>query len=471
MIGRYLRESSYLNLPEFFYSLIQTDPAPHPEWAVFNRSLARDLGMDFEEDQDDLLILSGSQPPPGLRVLAQAYSGHQFGHFTKLGDGRAAVLGEVQAPDGTIWELQLKGSGPTPYARRGDGKAVLGPMLREHAIGEYLHALGIPTTRALSVVLTGEPVWREAFKPGAVVCRAAKSHLRVGTFEHASYFGGPEQLRLLADFAIQRHYPHLIGEPHPYIEFVRQVGQAQADLVARWMALGFIHGVMNTDNVAISGQSIDFGPCAFMEEYRPDRRFSSIDTEGRYAWGRQPAIAAWNHARFSEALIPLLADDETKALEVAQTLSDEFGTWMLASLRRHFGFKLGFENYKEGDDELLNQLLVFMEKTQADYTTTFRGLTDFLAGRVDRPPIENGDWLLRWQRRTESSPEPLASMEAANPRRIPRNWILQDALDTAEAGDLGPYLELASHLRDPWGDDFERSPRTPRRPFVTFCGT
>lgn len=472
MIEQYLHESSYLSLPETFYSLIETAPPPHPEWVVFNQELARDLGLKAEADQEDLAILSGLRPPSHCRVLAQAYSGHQFGHFTKLGDGRAAVLGEIPAPDGTVWELQLKGSGPTPYARRGDGKAVLGPMLREHAIGEYLNAFGIPTTRALSVVSTGEPVWRDDFKPGAVLCRVASSHLRVGTFEHFAYFGTPDQLRLLADYAIERHYPSLRDSPQRYIELAQQVGQAQAELVARWMALGFVHGVMNTDNVSISGQSIDFGPCAFLDTYRSNQTFSSIDTEGRYAWGRQPAIAAWNHARFTEALIPILADKETVALDLAQKLADEFGTWMLGSLRKHFGYKLGLGAFQEGDDELLNGFLVWMEKTQADYTRTFVHLTDWLAGRIEQPPAIDSAWLNSWRNRLDRETDPLDLMKTANPRIIPRNWVLQRALDSAEAGDLEPYRSLVQQLLNPRGDDSNESATPdPQRPFVTYCGT
>ena len=471
MIQSNLQESSYLKLPSELYSLIQTDPVPQPSWAVFNHDLAHSLGLSGNLDDEDLAILSGNKPPTGLRVLAQAYSGHQFGYFNRLGDGRAAVLGEVIDPNGKVFELQLKGSGPTPYARGGDGKAVLGPMLREHAIGEYLTAFGIRATRALSVVLTGEPIWRQSWRPGAVLCRVAESHLRVGTFEHAASLDNKQLLKCLADYAIERHYPHLVNAKHPYRELLHEVGLAQAKLVAQWMALGFIHGVMNTDNVAISGQSIDFGPCAFMEVYHPAQKFSSIDHEGRYAWGRQATIATWNHARFAESLIPLLHKNESSAVRFAQKAVDHFAQTISLLLRQQLGWKLGINAMHPLDHWLIEELLNWMQKTKQDFTRTFRHLAD--AVLHDTPPTQSPgeSWNQTWRHRLESEPDAAHVIDRANPRRIPRNFLLQQCLDEAEQGNLEPYLGLVQKLKDPWGEDFPEDENLSERDFVTFCGT
>lgn len=469
-------ESSYLSLPDSLYARLETVPAPEPAWAIFNSRLAEALGMGSFPDREDLLILTGSSPPPHSTVYAQAYAGHQYGRFAMLGDGRAAVLGELVDPGGTRWDLQLKGSGPTPYSRGGDGKAVLGPMLREYLIGEYLNALGVPCTRALSVALTGETVRRDGPKPGAVLCRVAASHLRVGTFQYAAGFLGFEALRALADYAIARHYPRLGGAENPYLAFLDAVGAAQAELVARWMCVGFVHGVMNTDNVSISGQAIDFGPCAFLDEYRSDQTFSSIDRQGRYAWGRQPAVAAWNHARLAEALLPVLHEDESEALALADESIARFEGTMEAALSAGFAKKLGIRSLRSEDRELVQDLLSWMENNRSDFTTVFWGLTRRAAGFESLYPLPPDAWTARWLRRLQDEAEPASIMAAANPRVHPRNRALQNALDAAERGDSSPFLRLLASLESPCAPgsalpELEPSAIPDPAPFRTYCGT
>lgn len=469
-------ESSYLGLPDSLYSFVESVPAPSPSWAAFNTELARDLGMGSDPEREDLLILSGSAPPPGCKSYAQAYAGHQFGYFTMLGDGRAAVLGEAVDPSGARRDLQLKGSGPTPYARGGDGKAVLGPMLREYLIGEYLHALGIPCTRALSVTRTGDSIRREALKPGAVLCRVAASHLRVGSFQFAAAFAGPEALKALADYAAWRHYPSLLGSDEPYLALLDAVGLSQAKLVAAWMAVGFVHGVMNTDNVSIAGQAIDFGPCAFLDEFKGDRVFSSIDRDGRYAWGRQQSVAAWNHARLAEALLPLLHEDEHTALALAQASIARFKKAMEEELTAAFARKLGIATPRADDRTLIQELLDWMEKVGADFTSTFRALGRHAAGQAGSAALPESDWLGRWSARIEEEADPLGLMAAANPLVHPRNRPVQAALDAAESGDLSPFNRLLSALKSPYDQasalpELEPSAAEAAAPFVTYCGT
>jgi len=469
-------ESSYLSLPDSLYARIATDPAPEPAWAIFNVRLAEALGMGSLPEREDLLILTGSSPPPHSTVYAQAYAGHQYGHFAMLGDGRAAVLGEFVDPGGTRWDLQLKGSGPTPYSRGGDGKAVLGPMLREYLVGEYLNALGLPCTRALSVALTGETVWRDGAKPGAVLCRVAASHLRVGTFQYAAGFLGRDAVRAVADYAIARHYPRLSGVKNPYSAFLDAVGAVQAELVARWMCVGFVHGVMNTDNVSISGQAIDFGPCAFLDEYRSDQTFSSIDRYGRYAWGRQPTVAAWNHARLAESLLPVLGEDESEALALANESIARFEGIMDAALSAGFAKKLGIRSLSSEDRELVQDLFSWMEDTRSDFTGTFWGLTRRASGFENPYPSPPEAWTARWLRRLQNEEDPVSVMAAANPRIHPRNRALQNALDAAERGDMSPFLRLLASLEAPYAPESALPELEPNAipdpaPFKTFCGT
>lgn len=469
-------ESSYLSLPEEFYFYVSTVPVPSPELVIFNTSLAEALGMGTYPDREDTEILSGNKPPPLTKPYAQSYAGHQFGHFTILGDGRAAVLGELVDPQGTRWDLQLKGSGPTPYTRRGDGKAVLGPMLREYVIGEYLNAVAIPSTRALSVVLSGESIQRDALKPGAVLCRAAWSHLRVGTFQYAAALSDIDALSSLADYAIARHYPQVCDGDNPYRAFLDAVGSAQAELVARWMCLGFVHGVMNTDNVAISGQAIDFGPCAFLDAYRPDQAFSSIDTGGRYAWGRQAAIAAWNHARLAEALLPLLDKNPQKALSLAEESIERFNATIQDALTTGFAMKLGLSKMQTGDEPMIHELLSWMEGSKADFTATFWALTQKAAHSISTQRLPDKAWLDSWQNRLQDEAAPVDTMMASNPAIHPRNRPLQHALDAADQGDLEPFYRLGTSLASPWVPDaaldaMEPSDIASLEPFKTYCGT
>ncbi len=475
-------EAGYLTLPEIFYSSVTTDTGSSPDWAIFNTSLADDLGMGTAAGPEDLSILSGQEPPPGARVFAQSYAGHQFGHFTILGDGRAAVLGEIVDPQGRRWDLQLKGSGRTPYSRGGDGKAVLGPMLREYLIGEYLHAVGIPSTRALSVILSGDAVWREGQKPAAVLCRIGASHIRTGTFQYAAALSDFDALRSLADYAIKRHYPDVRGETNPYLSFLDAAGSAQAELVARWMCVGFVHGVMNTDNVAVSGQALDFGPCAFLDRYRSDQVFSSIDTGGRYAWGRQSAAAAWNHARLAETLIPLLDPDPEKALILANESVERFTDTVGIQLSAGFARKIGISILRDGDGFLIQNLLDWMEKNSVDFTGTFSSLTRIASGVGSAPPrksvcpLPDEKWLQRWLVRLEDEADPRAVMQEANPAVHPRNRPVQAALDAADAGDMEPFRKLVRDLANPFSgepeQDYLEQPETDdEKPFMTFCGT
>ncbi len=437
---------TYLELPEVFYATQSAAPVPEPRLGVFNHALADELGLQ-SPDEADVAILGGNAPPPGGRPFAQAYAGHQYGRFTMLGDGRALVLGEHVGPDGQRRDLQLKGSGPTPYSRSGDGKASLGPMLREFLLGEAMHALGVPTTRGLAVVETGQSVQRGVDLPGAVLTRVARSHLRVGTFEFAAATGELESLRSLTDYAIARHYPQAAGAAQPALGFLGAVLEAQARLVAQWMSLGFVHGVMNTDNVAISGETIDYGPCAFLDAYRPQQAFSSIDRHGRYAYANQPAIAGWNVARLAQSLVPLLHPDPSEGLALAQALVDSFPGRYESHYLALMGRKLGLSG-SEGVREVLDPLLARMEETGADYTLTFRSLAD------------------------------TAAMAATNPVCIPRNLWVEHALEAAVGGDYGPFHRLLAAVRSPFslrpGDEEFASPPqlgNDAGPYVTYCGT
>lgn len=380
---------TYAELPDEFFVPAEPAPAIKPQLVIFNRTLARELGLSLEYATEQQLaeLFSGKRLPPGAKPIAQAYAGHQFGHFTMLGDGRALLLGEQVTPKGERFDIQFKGSGQTPFSRRGDGKAALGPMLREYIISEAMHALGIPTTRSLAVVATGEPVYRENILPGAILTRVAASHIRVGTFEYAASIGADSRalsavegqgdrspLQTLADYTIARHYPEIGPGEGRYLAFFDAVAERQAVLIARWQCIGFIHGVMNTDNMALSGETIDYGPCAFMDTFDPATVFSSIDHYGRYAFGNQPRIAAWNLARFAETLLVLFADDEEQALTMGQQALTRFNE----RFNHHYSIgmqaKLGLTNQEEGDVDLVTELLALMYKHHADYTNTFRRL-------------------------------------------------------------------------------------------------
>ncbi|OLN23538.1 hypothetical protein BTO30_03685 [Domibacillus antri] len=477
-------DNSYARLPKAFFSSLNPAPVSSPKLIIFNSRLAASLGLNDEalQNSDGEAIFAGNRIPDGALPLAQAYAGHQFGHFTMLGDGRAVLLGEQITPAGERVDIQLKGAGRTPFSRGGDGRAALGPMLREYIISEAMHALRIPTTRSLAVVTTGESVFRETEFPGAILTRVASSHLRVGTFQYAAKWGAVEELRALADYTIKRHYPDVEADENRYFSLLQEVVKRQASLVAKWQLTGFIHGVMNTDNMTISGETIDYGPCAFMDVYDPATVFSSIDIQGRYAYGNQPSIAGWNLARFAETLLPLLHDNQEQAVQFAQDAISGFPElyrrhW-LAGMRA----KLGLFNEEQQDETLIEDLLSMMQKYRADYTNTFRALTfDRLEDTVLCGTKEFGQWHERWQARLGRQQEPKASsqkwMQDSNPALIPRNHRVEEALDAAvKQGDYSVMERLLDALSSPYAhtseqDDYAKLPEPSAIPYRTFCGT
>ncbi|WP_066173680.1 protein adenylyltransferase SelO [Bacillus marinisedimentorum] len=477
-------ENSYTRLPGTFYSMQDPDPVRSPELAVFNGPLAEALGLNAEslQSKDGAEVFGGNRIPDGASPLAQAYAGHQFGYFNMLGDGRAVLLGEQITPEGERVDVQLKGAGRTPYSRGGDGRASLGPMLREYIMSEAMHALGIPTTRSLGVVTTGESVVRETMLPGAVLTRTAASHLRVGTFQYAVQFGSKEDLRNLADYAIERHFPDIEEGEGKYLALLRGVIKRQASLIAKWQLAGFIHGVMNTDNMTISGETIDYGPCAFMDNYDPATVFSSIDREGRYAYGNQPPIGGWNLTRFAETLVPLFHDDQEQAVELAQdelsAYPELYRTSWLAGMRA----KLGLFSEEPDDEALIEDLLSLMKKHEADYTNTFVSLT--FKRQVDGAlsgNLEYTKWHERWHERLERQDESKEAarehMKKSNPAVIPRNHRVEEALDAAvKEGDYSVMERLLDVLANPYAHtdnqaEYARLPEPSNRVFRTYCGT
>jgi uncharacterized protein YdiU (UPF0061 family) len=481
-----------------FYESCQPATVREPLLLFFNHGLAEELrlGLTGLDDTTLAAMFSGNTLPDGAQPIAQAYSGHQFGQFNpQLGDGRALLIGEVIDRQGRRRDIALKGSGRTPFSRRGDGKAAVGPMLREVLIGEAMHALGIPTTRALAVVSTGEPVWRERTLPGAVLTRVAASHLRVGTFQYFAAHGTPEMQRQLADYAIARHHPELLGGEGRYLGFLRAVAERQAALIAQWMHVGFIHGVMNTDNMGIPGESIDFGPCAFMEAFDPRAVFSSIDEMGRYAYEAQPRIARWNLARLAETLLPLIADDEGRAIELATEVIDAFmGRYQqhwLTGVRAKLGLRGTVEHGDHVDTALGESWLDLLHAQQVDFTLAWRRLADAAEGNeaplralfAGQPGLDR--WLERWRERCAAEDiEPAAAsaragaMRRVNPWLIPRNHRVEEALNAASGeGDLAPFEQLLNALRRPFDEDpalarySEPASGDFMAEFRTFCGT
>ncbi|WP_298783888.1 YdiU family protein [uncultured Marinococcus sp.] len=477
-------EHSYAALPQTFFSKITPAPIQNPELIILNEQLADSLGLDSGalQEEEGVQILAGSRTPDSGLPLAQAYAGHQFGHFTMLGDGRALLHGEQITPDGRRIDIQLKGSGRTTYSRGGDGRAALGPMLREYIISEAMHALGIPTTRSLAVVKTGEPVFRESILTGAVLTRTASSHLRVGTFEYALNRGSMNDLRALADYTISRHYPEVRETENPYLMLLREVVTRQASLIAKWQLAGFIHGVMNSDNMALSGETIDYGPCAFMNSYDPKTVFSSIDARGRYAYGRQPIMAEWNLSRFAEALVPLIDENQEKAVELAQaeisSFPEKFNVYWLQGMRA----KLGLFTEEAEDEALITDLLNLMQEQEADYTNTFRALT---FNKLDNSGLFTDNrfasWQERWQERlgkqNESQEDSRQLMRDNNPAVIPRNHHVEEALEAAEKnGDYSVMNKLLDVLADPYAhtreqEDYTAPPAPTLVPYRTYCGT
>jgi uncharacterized protein YdiU (UPF0061 family) len=486
-----MNPNSYARLPERFFSRVSPTPVTAPRMIKLNRALAADLGLGFtSSDETATAWLSGNVLPPGSVPIAAAYAGHQFGHFVpQLGDGRAILIGESHNQAGELYDVQLKGCGRTPYSRNGDGRAALGPVLREYLVSEAMHALRIPTTRALAAVTTGESVQRETPLPGAILTRVAASHVRVGTFEFFAARGDFAGVQALADYVIHRHYPACASAGRPYLALLQEVVSRQASLIASWMNVGFIHGVMNTDNMAVSGETIDFGPCAFMDAYDPAAVFSSIDQRGRYAYANQPHAAAWNLARFAETLLPLIDEDSTRAIDSATAVLESFATqsaecWV-AGMRR----KLGLSSVEAEDRTLAEDLLSAMHLSEADFTLTFRALCDAALDQSgsaslsaffkDPRMLEN--WLQRWQARLArdaSAPdERRRIMRRENPAFIPRNHRIEQMIVAAvEHADFAPFERLSAALAQPFEDqagfaDLRTAPQPSERVLQTFCGT
>ena len=484
--------NSYARLPEHFFARLSPTTVAKPRLIKFNESLASELGLDTRALEPDELaaIFAGNVILPGAEPIAMAYAAHQFGNFVpQLGDGRAILLGEVVDRNGKRRDVQLKGAGRTPFSRRGDGRATLGPVLREYLVSEAMHALGIPTTRALAAVSTGETVFRDRPLPGAVLTRVASSHIRIGTFQYFAARGDMEAVKRLSGYVIDRHFPEARDSERPTLALLQIVVERQALLVARWMHIGFIHGVMNTDNTALSGETIDFGPCAFLDSYDPATTFSAIDELGRYAYGNQPTMAQWNLARFAETLLPLLDPNPERAVEIANEAISMFTTrfqehW-LAGMRD----KLGLVRNEEGDLELARALLRAMHENAADFTLTFRRLCD---AAVDEKadvnlralfanPAAYDNWASRWRSRLAAERLDLdaraQAMRAVNPAFIPRNHRVEQALDAAiEYGDFSRFAELLTVLSRPYEDqavfaDYANPPDADERVFRTFCGT
>jgi len=489
-------QNTYAALPANFFARVAPTPVDSPRLIKLNRPLAIHLGLDPDRlaSPEGTEILAGKRLPDGADPIAMAYAGHQFGHFVpQLGDGRAILLGEVIDADGVRRDIQLKGSGPTPFSRRGDGRAALGPVLREYIVSEAMAALGIPTTRSLAAVVTGENVMRETPLPGAVLTRVASSHIRVGTFQYFAARNDTEGVRRLADHVIGRHYPQAANADRPYHALLEAVIARQADLVARWLLVGFIHGVMNTDNTSISGETIDYGPCAFMDHYDPAMVFSSIDEQGRYAYANQPRIALWNLTRFADCLLPLLSAQQDKAIDKAieeaqlalSGFAETFNTAYQAGLRS----KLGLFTARDEDQALAQDLLDAMAKNQADFTLTFRRLSDAAldasgdAGvrQLFADPTAYDEWAARWRQRTGDEPQdPVVrqtAMRAVNPAFIPRNHRVEAVIEAAvNRDDFAPFEEFLTVLSKPYEDQpafagYAQAPEPEQRVLQTFCGT
>jgi uncharacterized protein YdiU (UPF0061 family) len=485
-------QNSYAALPPNFFARVAPTPVASPRLIKLNRPLAVKLGLDPDRlaSPEGIEILAGKNVPDGAEPIAMAYAGHQFGHFVpQLGDGRAILLGEVIDADGVRRDIQLKGSGPTPFSRRGDGRAALGPVLREYIVSEAMAALGIPTTRSLAAVITGENVMRETPLPGAVLTRVASSHIRVGTFQFFAARGDTEGVRRLADHVIDRHYPQAATAERPYHALLEGVIARQADLVARWLLVGFIHGVMNTDNTSISGETIDYGPCAFMDNYDPATVFSSIDEHGRYAYANQPRIALWNLTRLAECLLPLFSEDKDKAIEQAQLILGEFAEKFSTAYQAGLRGKIGLVTARDGDEALVQDLLDAMAKNQADFTLTFRRLSDAALDPAGdekiRPlfadPAAYDEWAARWRQRTgdepQTAPKRRAAMRSVNPAFIPRNHRIEAVIEAAvNRDDFAPFEELLTVLSKPCEDQpafaaYSEPPQPEQRVLQTFCGT
>ena len=476
-------ENSYAGLPEYFFTSINPTPVSEPKLLLFNDDLAKSLGIDLPTNDKEMLahLFSGNTLPENVTPIAQAYAGHQFGHFSILGDGRAHLIGEQITPDKKRFDIQLKGSGPTPYSRGGDGRAALAPMLREYLISEAMHALNIATTRSLALVATGESVMRSSLSEGAILTRVASSHLRVGTFEYAKATQGLEGLKQLADYAIARHYPEITDQENPYLSFLNKVIERQAKLVAAWMHIGFIHGVMNTDNMTISGETIDYGPCAFIDIFSMGTVFSSIDSHGRYKYGSQAHAAQWNLARLADSLLPLLNKDGKEAVKLAEVAIEGYSSIFNNTWIKGMRCKLGLFGDEADDFSLAQSLLDWMQMSKADYTRTFRDLTqENIVENESYNSPEFQKWHMLWKARITRNLKPLEAsfclMRDSNPAIIPNNYYVEEVLAEGESGNLKPFLALLEALKNPFEETLSneayRNPTIQPNPnYQTFCGT
>lgn len=471
---------SYQELPHILFSNIKPTPVKNPFIQIFNQKLANEIQLPF--NQNWVHILSGNELPENCKPIAQAYSGHQFGHYNILGDGRAILLGEWRTPQNQLVDIQLKGAGPTPYSRRGDGRATLSAMLREYLISEALHGLDIPTSRSLAVVRTGEVVYREELHVGAILTRIASSHIRVGTFEYAVRKLSNEEYRKFLNYVIDRHYPTCKNSAIPALALLESVTEKQALLISQWMSVGFIHGVMNTDNMSIAGETIDYGPCAFMNTFHPATVFSSIDHQGRYAYANQPAIAQWNLAVLAGTLLPLIDSDQKIALEKAKAVIEKFPELYTSSWKRVIRNKLGWKKELATDEILMNELLAWMETEKADYTLTFLAIED--PEKIQQPYFQKDSWkiwLSAWEKRCEeegsSAKEARKNMLLYNPKFIPRNHLVEEALEKAsKQNDMSMFLELVYVLQNPFMTNEQHyswmfPPEEGDTGYTTFCNT
>ena len=472
-------QSSYTQISDKLFSELKPDAVTNPSTVIVNNELAEKLGLNLKgiSEEDLSNLFSGNSLPHGSKPFAQAYAGHQFGQFTILGDGRAHIVGEQVTPDGEIFDIQYKGSGRTPYSRGGDGKAALGPMLREYLISEAMYYLGIPTTRSLAVVETGEKVYREVPLKGSILTRVASSHIRIGTFQFLAAHKDYEGMKSLLDFSIKRHFSNLKFSENLAIEFIKAVMQKQINLIVEWMRVGFIHGVMNTDNSTISGETIDYGPCAFMDHYDANTVFSSIDTQGRYSFANQPSIIQWNLVRLAECLLPLIDKDEKRSIETAQNLINTFSSLFKDKWFHMMKKKLGIKDQSEDDEELINNLIKWMQQKKPDFTNTFCNLMNY--DHADDEEFEDDEfnnWKREWKKRVESK-EYLDVMMSCNPTLIPRNYLVEEALSEAETdGKFDKFNELNEIISSPYqlkkvNIKYLETPSKTNIPYKTFCGT
>lgn len=477
-------EKSYLDLPEIFYKKVKPNLVSSPRLVILNEALAENIGLnvDYLKSDEGVNVLAGNKTPQGEDLLAMAYAGHQFGNFTMLGDGRAALIGEQRTLEGERLDIQLKGSGRTPYSRGRDGRASIGPMLREYIISEAMYSLEVPTSKSLSVVLTGDNVYRETALPGAVLSRVSKSHIRVGTFEYAARFGSIEDLKSLADYTIKRHFPNVLSNENPYLSLLKEVIKSQASLISKWQLVGFIHGVMNTDNMAISGQTIDYGPCAFMDTYDPATVFSSIDRYGRYSYQNQINIGLWNLSRFAETLLPLIDKDKDKSIDLAKNSLKDFNKIYESNWMKGMRSKIGIFNRETEDKALIEELLNLMKEYKMDFTNTFIDLTYDRLETIEVYKNESfkawkNKWKSRLDRQEESKEESKELMRKSNPIVIPRNHLVEEALEEAEKENNYTKLhELLQVLSKPYDHSnidtkYTKEPNPTAGPYITYCGT